>query len=38
MGRATQGVRLMDLEPGEKVASMALIAERDDDAPEAAQV
>ena len=37
MGRATQGVHVMDLAPGEKLASMARIAERDDDdAPEGA--
>jgi hypothetical protein len=30
MGRATQGVRLMNLEPGEKLASMAKLAERED--------
>jgi DNA gyrase subunit A len=29
MGRATQGVRLMNLRPGEKLASMARLAERD---------
>jgi len=29
MGRATQGVRLMNLAPGEKLASMARLAERD---------
>jgi DNA gyrase subunit A len=31
MGRAVQGVRLMDLAPGEKVVSMARLAERDDE-------
>ncbi len=35
MGRATQGVRIMNLEPGEKLASMARLAERDDTEPEA---
>jgi DNA gyrase subunit A len=30
MGRATQGVRIMNLEPGEKLVSMARLAERDD--------
>jgi DNA gyrase subunit A len=29
MGRATQGVRLMDLAPGEKLVSVARLAERD---------
>jgi DNA gyrase subunit A len=29
MGRATQGVRVMDLAPGEKLVSMARLAERD---------
>jgi DNA gyrase subunit A len=29
MGRAVQGVRLMDLAPGEKIVSMARLAERD---------
>jgi len=31
MGRAVQGVRLMDLSPGEKVVSIARLAERDDE-------
>jgi DNA gyrase subunit A len=31
MGRAVQGVRLMDLAPGEKVVSIARLAERDDE-------
>jgi DNA gyrase subunit A len=30
MGRAVQGVRLMDLSPGEKVVSVARLAERDE--------
>jgi DNA gyrase subunit A len=30
MGRATQGVRLMDLGEGERLVSMARLAERDD--------
>jgi DNA gyrase subunit A len=30
MGRATQGVRLMDLGPGEEVVAVARLAERDD--------
>jgi len=30
MGRAVQGVRLMDLSPGEKVVSIARLAERDE--------
>ena len=29
MGRATQGVRLMDLAEGEKIVSVARLAERD---------
>ncbi len=29
MGRATQGVRIMNLDSGEKMVSMARIAERD---------
>jgi hypothetical protein len=29
MGRATQGVRVMDLTEGEKLVSMARLAERD---------
>jgi DNA gyrase subunit A len=29
MGRATQGVRVMNLDPGEKILSMARLAERD---------
>jgi DNA gyrase subunit A len=29
MGRAVQGVRLMDLSPGEKIVSIARLAERD---------
>jgi hypothetical protein len=29
MGRATQGVRVMDLAQGEKLVSMARLAERD---------
>ncbi len=36
MGRATQGVRVMDLNTGEKLASMARVAERDDAAVESA--
>jgi DNA gyrase subunit A len=36
MGRATQGVRVMDLNTGEKLASMARVAERDDAAAESA--
>ena len=36
MGRATQGVHVMDLAPGEKLASMARLAESDDDAAEGA--
>jgi len=36
MGRATQGVRVMDLNTGEKLASMARVAERDDAAAEGA--
>jgi len=31
MGRATQGVRVMNLNSGERLASMARIAERDED-------
>jgi DNA gyrase subunit A len=31
MGRATQGVRVMNLDSGERLASMARIAERDED-------
>ncbi len=31
IGRSTQGVRLMDIEEGEKVADIALIAEREED-------
>jgi hypothetical protein len=30
MGRATQGVRLINLEPGEQLAAMAKLAERED--------
>lgn len=30
-GRATQGVKLIDLEPGDKVVSVARLAEREDD-------
>jgi DNA gyrase subunit A len=30
-GRATQGVRLIDLEEGDKVVAVAKLAERDDD-------
>jgi DNA gyrase subunit A len=30
MGRATQGVRLMELSPGEQIVAMARLAERDD--------
>ena len=33
MGRAVQGVRLMDLSPGEKVVSIARLAERDEVEP-----
>jgi DNA gyrase subunit A len=33
MGRATQGVRLMNLEAGEKLVSMAKLAEREDGEP-----
>jgi hypothetical protein len=29
MGRATQGVRVMNLDAGEKILSMARLAERD---------
>jgi DNA gyrase subunit A len=32
IGRNTQGVRLIDMEPGERVAGVARLAERDDDA------
>ena len=32
IGRNTQGVRLIDMEPGEHVAALARLAERDDDA------
>jgi DNA gyrase subunit A len=32
IGRNTQGVRLIDMEPGERVAAVARLAERDDDA------
>ncbi len=32
MGRATQGVRVMNLDAGEKLVSLARMAERDDDA------
>jgi DNA gyrase subunit A len=32
IGRNTQGVRLIDLEDGEKVASIARLAEREDEA------
>jgi DNA gyrase subunit A len=35
MGRVTQGVRLMDLEEGERLVSIARLAESDEDAPEA---
>ncbi len=31
MGRATQGVRVMNLDSGERLASMARVAERDED-------
>jgi len=34
MGRATQGVRVMNLESGERLVSMARLAERDEDAYE----
>jgi DNA gyrase subunit A len=34
MGRATQGVRLMDLAPGERLVAMARLAERDDGSPD----
>jgi len=34
IGRSTQGVRLMDIEEGEKVADIALIAEREEEAGE----
>jgi DNA gyrase subunit A len=37
MGRATQGVRLMNLAPGEKLASVARLAERDVGEVEAAE-
>jgi len=30
MGRATQGVRLMELQPDEKIVSVAKLAERDE--------
>jgi DNA gyrase subunit A len=33
MGRATQGVRLMELSPGEQIVAMARLAERDDAGP-----
>jgi len=33
MGRATQGVRVMNLDSGERLASMARVADRDDDVP-----
>jgi DNA gyrase subunit A len=38
IGRNTQGVRLIDMEPGERVAAVARLAERDDEAegPDAA--
>lgn len=32
IGRNTQGVRLIDMEPGERVAAVARLAERDDEA------
>jgi DNA gyrase subunit A len=32
IGRNTQGVRLIDMESGERVAAVARLAERDDDA------
>ena len=35
MGRATQGVRLMNLEPGEKLVAMAKLAEREEPEGEA---
>jgi DNA gyrase subunit A len=31
MGRATQGVRVMNLDSGERLVSMARLAERDED-------
>jgi DNA gyrase subunit A len=31
IGRNTQGVRLIEMEPGERVAAVARLAERDDD-------
>jgi DNA gyrase subunit A len=34
MGRATQGVRIMNLNPGEKLVSMARLAEADEPEPE----
>jgi len=33
MGRATQGVRVMNLDSGERLASMARVADRDEDVP-----
>ncbi len=34
IGRATQGVRLIDIEEGDKVVSVAKLEERDDENPE----
>ena len=31
IGRNTQGVRLLDMSPGERVVSLALLAEKEDD-------
>jgi DNA gyrase subunit A len=31
IGRATQGVRLIDIEPEDRVVSLARLAEREDD-------
>jgi len=38
MGRATQGVRVMNLSEGEVIVSMARLAERDDDGPDPSAV
>jgi DNA gyrase subunit A len=35
MGRNTQGVRLMELDPDERIVSVARVAEREEDAVEA---
>ena len=34
MGRNTQGVRLMEMDPDERVVSVARVAERDADRPD----